>query len=154
MMVPRPIHDTVSRFCISSTGVGLCILLLAAAVHGIPSTNLGLYWDDAWWLMQSYQALDYRPLTFVLTDTLDSLRSELVSGGLSYRALMPGAATLLWRKIESAVTPWMRNWAMFAEIILIRDDSSLQNHRRASPPPGSHPEGRESGNTSVERSVY
>jgi hypothetical protein len=59
-----------------STTIFLGVLALAAVVHGIPVTHLGLYWDDPELLMQPYQALDYQPLMFVLADTFDSLRSE------------------------------------------------------------------------------
>ena len=44
----------------------------------------------------------------------------LVSGGVSMRALMPGAATGAWRLLESELQPWMATWAMFAEIVLVR----------------------------------
>lgn len=44
----------------------------------------------------------------------------LVSGGVSMRALMPGAATPLWRAIERSLQPWMRHWAMFALVLLRR----------------------------------
>jgi SAM-dependent methyltransferase len=44
----------------------------------------------------------------------------LVSGGVSMRSLMPGAATPLWRALEKSLEPWMRHWAMFALIVLRR----------------------------------
>ena len=44
----------------------------------------------------------------------------LVSGGVSMRSLMPGAATPFWRAVEKALQPWMRHWAMFALILLRR----------------------------------
>jgi hypothetical protein len=42
----------------------------------------------------------------------------LVSGGVSMRALMPRAATPVWRAVERALGPWMRHWAMFALVVL------------------------------------
>jgi SAM-dependent methyltransferase len=44
----------------------------------------------------------------------------LVSGGVSMRSLMPGAATRLWKTIEALMTPWMHYWAMFAIIRIER----------------------------------
>lgn len=44
----------------------------------------------------------------------------LVSGGVSLRSLMPGPTFGLWRRFERLLQPWMTNWAMFAEIILVR----------------------------------
>jgi SAM-dependent methyltransferase len=44
----------------------------------------------------------------------------LVSGGVSMRSLMPGIATPAWRVLEQSLSPWMRQWAMFASIILRR----------------------------------
>ena len=46
----------------------------------------------------------------------------LVSGGVSLRSLMPGWAFELWRLAEQALTPWMKTWAMFARVILVRVD--------------------------------
>jgi SAM-dependent methyltransferase len=45
----------------------------------------------------------------------------LVCGGLSLRSLMPGWAFGLWRRIENCLHPWMQTWAMFAQIMLVRD---------------------------------
>lgn len=42
----------------------------------------------------------------------------LVSGGISLRSLMPGWTFGTWRWLEDALTPWMKNLAMFAQIVL------------------------------------
>jgi SAM-dependent methyltransferase len=47
----------------------------------------------------------------------------LVSGGISLRSLMPGWSFGLWRRIENCLGPWMKTWAMFAQITLVRDDT-------------------------------
>jgi SAM-dependent methyltransferase len=47
----------------------------------------------------------------------------LVSGGVSSRSLMPGWAFGLWRRIEGCLLPWMKTWAMFALIALVRADT-------------------------------
>ena len=47
----------------------------------------------------------------------------LVSGGLSMRSLMPGKATPIWRWIERGLMPWMKSWAMFAEIVLVHGEA-------------------------------
>ena len=44
----------------------------------------------------------------------------LVSGGVSMRSLMPSITFPLWRFIEAALHPWIRTWAMFARIVLVR----------------------------------
>jgi SAM-dependent methyltransferase len=44
----------------------------------------------------------------------------LLSGGMSLRSLMPVATFPLWRGLEQLLQPWMRTWAMFAEITLGR----------------------------------
>jgi SAM-dependent methyltransferase len=44
----------------------------------------------------------------------------LVSGGVSMRPLMPGWSFGLWRRLEGALSPWMKSWAMFAQIVLRR----------------------------------
>ncbi len=44
----------------------------------------------------------------------------LVSGGVSLRALMPGWSFGVWRSLERIMTPWLKHWAMFAQIILRR----------------------------------
>jgi SAM-dependent methyltransferase len=46
--------------------------------------------------------------------------SYLLSGGMSYRSLMPGFAFGLWRLAEGAAAPVMRKVAMFALIVLRR----------------------------------
>ena len=53
--------------------------------------------------------------------TLHTPFRYLVSGGVAYRALMPGAAFKHWRRIENAFNPWMNSWAMFATITLKRE---------------------------------
>ena len=44
----------------------------------------------------------------------------LLSGGISYRPFMPGFTFGLWRWIEYLMSRWMNSWAMFAQIVLIR----------------------------------
>lgn len=44
----------------------------------------------------------------------------LASGGVSMRNLLPAAAFDLLRGLEHLLQPWMRSWAMFAEIVLVR----------------------------------
>ena len=51
---------------------------------------------------------------------LNSPFCYLLSGGMSFRSLMPGCLFSLWQQIESALNPWMISWAMFAKICLIR----------------------------------
>ena len=46
----------------------------------------------------------------------------LISGGVSLRSLMPEATMHCLRWLEHRLQPWMRTWAMFAEIILVRLD--------------------------------
>lgn len=46
----------------------------------------------------------------------------LLSGGVSYRALMPGWTFPLWRALEQSLMPWARHWAMFARIVMERTD--------------------------------
>jgi SAM-dependent methyltransferase len=46
----------------------------------------------------------------------------LLSGGLSMRSLMPGAAFGFWRAVERAATPVMGRVAMFAMIVLRRGE--------------------------------
>ncbi len=46
----------------------------------------------------------------------------LVSGGVSMRSLMPGAAFGLWRGLENLLHPWMKHLAMFAFVVLERGD--------------------------------
>ena len=47
----------------------------------------------------------------------------LLSGGLSMRSLMPGAAFGFWRAVERAATPVMSRVAMFAMIVLRREET-------------------------------
>jgi SAM-dependent methyltransferase len=44
----------------------------------------------------------------------------LVSGGVSLRSLAPGWSFGAWRALEKVMTPWMRHWGMFAQIVLDR----------------------------------
>jgi SAM-dependent methyltransferase len=46
----------------------------------------------------------------------------LVSGGVSLRALMPGWTAGAWRGLEKMFDPWMKTWAMFALIVLQREE--------------------------------
>jgi SAM-dependent methyltransferase len=48
--------------------------------------------------------------------------SYLLSGGVSFRSLIPGWLFDLVRRIEAKLTPWMDVWAMFATITLGRND--------------------------------
>lgn len=43
----------------------------------------------------------------------------LISGGVALRSLMPGWTFSIWRLIEDLLHPWMKIWAMFAQITLI-----------------------------------
>lgn len=47
----------------------------------------------------------------------------LVSGGVSRRSLMPGAAFGAFRLLEQLLRPWMKTWAMFAQITLRRREA-------------------------------
>lgn len=49
----------------------------------------------------------------------------LISGGVSMRSLMPGWTFGLWRWLENRLQPWMKTWAMFAQIVLVRADEDL-----------------------------
>ncbi len=44
----------------------------------------------------------------------------LLSGGVSLRSLVPQLSDGLWRRFEQIIQPWMTQWAMFAEIKLVR----------------------------------
>lgn len=44
----------------------------------------------------------------------------LLSGGVSLRSFMPGCLFGMWRRIEDLLHPWIRSWAMFATIVLLR----------------------------------
>lgn len=46
----------------------------------------------------------------------------LLSGGVSLRSFMPGWSFAFWRSIENLLQPWMRHLAMFALIVLIREN--------------------------------
>jgi SAM-dependent methyltransferase len=52
----------------------------------------------------------------------------LVSGGVSLRSLMPHVTFSSWRSLERLLRPWMKAWAMFARITLVRRET-----RAASP---------------------
>lgn len=47
----------------------------------------------------------------------------LISGGLSFRCLMPAQTYVLWKLIETALKPWAKYLAMFAYITLRRTDT-------------------------------
>ena len=47
----------------------------------------------------------------------------LISGGLSFRCLMPAQTYVLWKLIETALKPWAKYLAMFAHITLRRTDT-------------------------------
>lgn len=44
----------------------------------------------------------------------------LLSGGVSMRSLMPSWSFRFWKRLETRLNPWMKNWAMFAGIVLVR----------------------------------
>ncbi|UCC39551.1 MAG: class I SAM-dependent methyltransferase [Candidatus Aminicenantes bacterium] len=44
----------------------------------------------------------------------------LVSGGVSLKSFMPGWTFGLWRYLENYLQPWMKAWAMFAKIKLVK----------------------------------
>lgn len=46
----------------------------------------------------------------------------LLSGGVSLRSLMPGWSFGLWRSFEQGLQPWMNDLAMFAQIVLVREE--------------------------------
>lgn len=46
----------------------------------------------------------------------------LISGGVSMRSLMPAWTFGLWRRLANRLQPWMKTWAMFAQIVLVRVD--------------------------------
>lgn len=52
--------------------------------------------------------------------TLHSPLCYLLSGGLSFRSLMPGRSYKLWREFENILQPWMTQMAMFATITIMR----------------------------------
>jgi SAM-dependent methyltransferase len=45
----------------------------------------------------------------------------LLSGGFSLPAIAPAFSFRFWRRVEEALRPRMRSWAMFARIVLRRD---------------------------------
>ena len=47
----------------------------------------------------------------------------LVSGGVSLRSLMPAASFPLWRGLERALSPWGDRLAMFAHVVLEREQT-------------------------------
>jgi SAM-dependent methyltransferase len=46
----------------------------------------------------------------------------LLSGGLTYRSFMPGCLFKMWRGIEDKLRPCMPILAMFAEVVLLREN--------------------------------
>ena len=46
----------------------------------------------------------------------------LLSGGLAYRSFMPGFLFGFWRALENCLQPWMDTWAIFAKIVLLRNE--------------------------------
>lgn len=48
----------------------------------------------------------------------------LLSGGVSLRSLTPGCAFSCWQRMENSLQPWMKTWAMFALILLVRTGTS------------------------------
>ena len=46
----------------------------------------------------------------------------IVSGGVSYRSLMPAYLFGIWSRFEKILEPWMNSLAMFATITLVRTD--------------------------------
>ncbi len=46
----------------------------------------------------------------------------LISGGVSFKCLMPGYFFPLWTRFEALLDPWMHTWAMFARIVLTRKE--------------------------------
>ena len=46
----------------------------------------------------------------------------LISGGVSMRSLIPGWTFGSWRQLEQVFQPWMKSWAMFAQIVLRKVD--------------------------------
>ena len=47
----------------------------------------------------------------------------LLSGGVSLRSLMPGWSFALWRNVENLLQPWMKSLAMFALIVLSKNNN-------------------------------
>ena len=45
----------------------------------------------------------------------------LLSGGVSLRSFMPGWSFALWRNVENLLQPWMKDLAMFALIVLVKE---------------------------------
>jgi SAM-dependent methyltransferase len=52
----------------------------------------------------------------------------LLAGGVSIRGFMPGWSFALWRNLEKLLQPWMKDLAMFALIVLVRE-SITETHR-------------------------
>ena len=48
----------------------------------------------------------------------------LISGGISLRSFMPRWLFGLWRYLENSLKPWMKTWAMFAKIALVKVNTS------------------------------
>jgi SAM-dependent methyltransferase len=47
----------------------------------------------------------------------------LLSGGVSLRSLVPDLTFTLWRGVERLLGRWMRSWAMFARVVLVRTEA-------------------------------
>jgi SAM-dependent methyltransferase len=52
----------------------------------------------------------------------------LLSGGVSLRSLVPTATADFFRWLERRLQPWMKSWAMFAEIVLVRLDHRVESN--------------------------
>ncbi len=50
----------------------------------------------------------------------------LVSGGVSLRQLMPAWSFNLWLGLERALSPWMHRLAMFANIVLMKENHAAR----------------------------
>jgi len=48
----------------------------------------------------------------------------ILSGGVSFRSLMPAYFFGVWSRLEELIEPWMKYLAMFATITLVRTDSA------------------------------
>ena len=57
----------------------------------------------------------------------------LISGGVSMRSLIPAWTFGLWRWLENKLRPWMKTWAMFAQVVLVRVETSSKNERTIEP---------------------
>jgi SAM-dependent methyltransferase len=46
-----------------------------------------------------------------------------VSGGVTMRTLMPGITFRFWELLETSLKPWMKGWAMFALVVVVKRSS-------------------------------